>query len=92
MTAIAPDTLNEKEALARKQVADYLKLYADYGDELQLTAERWDAEKRQWEKKEVVSQEEAPDLFVARWHISFLLVNPAYRNGRLHLRTIENWF
>ena len=77
------------QAPTRDLVAEYLDRYAAYGDELQLSAERFDHEKRQWEKKEVVNKEEAPQLFADRWHISFLLVNPVYRNGRLHLRTIE---
>jgi hypothetical protein len=77
------------QAPTRDLVAEYLACYADYGDELQLSAERWNHQERRWEKKGVVSKEEAPQLFADRWHISFLLVNTVYRNGRLHLRTIE---
>ena len=77
------------QAPTRDLVAEYLDRYADYGDELQLSAERWIYKECRWEQKEVVSKEEAPQLFADRWHISFLLVNPVYRNGRLHLRTIE---
>lgn len=77
------------QAPTRDLVAEYLARYASYGDELQLSAERFDRKAQKWETKEVVSKEEAPQLFADRWHISFLLVNPVYRNGRLHLRTIE---